>query len=216
MTPQLTVYGFPQSHYCVSADRMLAFKGIRARPVRVPYHDKRALLRATGQDYVPTLVAGRKVVRWEEIPRFLDRLVPRPSLFPPGRAGVAEVLENWGHQVLEERVWRAVVTRIPATMPDEHERWVFEEMQTRSRGPFELLEARRAEFTEEMHRYFGLVERMLDGHAWILDEPSVADFGIYGGLSPLLTVGEPIPARFPNLRRWTRQIARLGPFLWAR
>ncbi len=210
MPPRLTVFGYPLSHYCVSVDRMLAFKGITARSVRVPYHDKRALLRATGQDYVPALVYGRAVVRWMDIPRFLERIAPRPTLYPSGREGVAEVLENWGHQVLEERVWRSVVTRAAATLPDELERWVFEELQTRSRGPFELLDARRQEFVEDRDRHLELVERMLRGHAWLLDEPSVADFGVYGGLSPMLAVGDRIPARFPNVRRWAAQIGRLG------
>lgn len=210
MEPPLTLYGYPISHYCVAADRMLAFKGLPFRTVRVPYHDKRALLAATGQDYVPALVVGRRVVRWKEIPRFLERQRPTPPLYPAGREGVAEVLENWGHQVLEERVWRVVVTRVPHTLPDPVERWVFEELQSRSRGPFPLLERQLPDFRRELYEYLGLVERMLAGRPWLLDEPSVADFGIYGALSPLLAVGEGIPPRFPNLTRWTRGIRALG------
>ncbi len=210
MSPRLTFYGYPQSHYCIAVDRMLAFKGVKARLVRVPYHDKRDLLRATGQDYVPAIVAGRRVVEWREIPRYLETLVPTPTLYPPGREGLAETLANWGQQVLEERVWRTVVSRITRTFPDAVERGVFEEMQTRARGSFAQLDARRAEFVEDLGRHLAMVERMLDGRAWVLDEPSVADFGIFGALSPLFTVGDPVPARFPNVRRWARAVARLG------
>ena len=211
MTAALTFYGYPTSHYCVAAERMLRFKGLDHRTVLVPYHDKRDLVRATGQDYVPALTSRGTVVRWWEIPDFLERIRPVPALFPPGREGLARVLADWGHQVLEERTWRYVVTRVPPTFRNEVERWVFEELQTRSRGPFELLKARIPEFRRDLRVHLALVERMLVGHAWILDDPSVADFAIYGALAPLSVVGEPIEPRFPNLRRWSAAVSNLGP-----
>jgi glutathione S-transferase len=203
-TPEL--YYLPISHYCVSAERMMAFKGIRAKKVYAAYHDRQELLRRTGQDYVPTLIWKGKPITWTEIPAFLDRMHPEPALNPAGQAGLARTLQNWGHQVLEERVWRAVVTQAPKVLRSDEERWVFEEMQTRARGPWNVLEARRPEFVQEMFEYFGLVEQMVVGREWILDRPSVADFGIYGGLSPWLTVGETIPRRFPALRAWAARI----------
>ena len=211
MTASLTFYGYPTSHYCVSAERMLRFKGLRARTVRVPYHDKTELLGATGQDYVPAITMNGRVVRWWEIPDFLERLQPDPTLFPPGREGLARVVADWGHQVLEERVWRYVVTRVPPTFRDKVERWVFEELQTRSRGPFELLKARIPEFRKDLRSHLALVERMLEGHPWLLDEPSLADFAVYGALAPLSVVGEPIEPRFPNVRRWSTAVSNLGP-----
>jgi glutathione S-transferase len=54
-----------------------------------------------------------------------------------------------------------------------------------------------------------MVESMLEGREWILDEPTVADFAIYGGLSPWLTVGEKIPARFAHMSRWANRIRKL-------
>jgi glutathione S-transferase len=210
MAARPTLFTMPISHYCVSAERMLAFKNVDAEPVRVPYHDKRELIRRTGQDYVPALLWDGTVVPWAEIPRWLDAKVPAPPLFPPGQEGLAETLENWGHQVLEERVWRAVVTHIPPVLADDHERWVFEEMQSRARGPFSVLAMREKEFRDDLAEYLTMVDRMLDGRAWILGEPSVADFGVYGGLSPLLTAGEVLPAPLANLRRWADRIGRLS------
>lgn len=204
-----TLFTMPISHYCVAAERMLAFKQVVAELVRVPYHDKRELLRRTGQDYVPALLWGDSFVSWSEIPRWLDAKVPSPPLFPAGQEGVADVLENWGHEVLEERVWRTVVTHVPRVLADEHERWVFEEIQSRARGPFSVLAMREPEFRADLAEYLTRVDRMLDGKAWILGEPSVADFGIYGGLSPLLTVGESLPPHLANLRRWADRIGRL-------
>jgi glutathione S-transferase len=213
-----TLYGYPISHYCISAERMLAFKRIPFDSVYVSYFDKRELIRATGQDYVPALVWDDTVVTWEQLPDFVEKRQPEPTLYPNGTRGQAKTLENWGHQVLEERVWRYVVTRVPPLFSDEVERWVFEELQTRTRGPWHILEQRREEFRVDMEKHFQLVEDMLENREWILGSPSLADFGIYGGLSPLLTVGEEIPTRFPLLRAWTRRVESIGspPAHWAR
>ena len=110
--PRPQFYTLTPSHYCVCIDRALAYKGIAVERVNVPYHDKRQLLRETGQDYVPALKWDGKVVTWKEIPEFLDRRQPTPTLFPPGQEGVAALLESWGHDVLEERVWRASRDRV--------------------------------------------------------------------------------------------------------
>jgi glutathione S-transferase len=209
MTDRVRLFYHPVSHYCVSAERMLRFKRIRFETVYTPYHDHQELLRVSGQDYVPTLEWNGKCIVWSDIPSFLDRARARPPLIPPGKAGLARALENWGHLVLEERVWRAVVTRVPPTMKDAQERWVFEEMQTRARGPWSVLEHRRKEFVEDLLPYFEMVDSMLEGREWILDEPTVADFGIYGGLSPWLAVGEKIPARFAHVVRWVNRIKKL-------
>ena len=210
MPPGPKLYGYPISHYCVSAERILAFKGIGYEPVYVPYHDKRELIRATGQDYVPALTWAGKVVTWDQIPDFLEERRPQPTLFPGGVRGLARTLENWGHQVLEERVWRYVVTRVPAVIRDETERWVFEEMQTRARGPWSVLEHRRDEFRLDMEKHLHLIEEILDGRDWLLEAPSLADFGVFGGLSPLLAVGDQIPSRFQRVRAWSDRILALG------
>jgi len=210
MTDRAELFTSPISHYCVSVERMLAFKGIRWRSIYAPYDDRHELLRRTGQDYIPSLIWNGRFVRWDRIPEFLDRVRPSPTLFPPGREALARALENWGHQVLEERVWRAVVTRVPPVFRTERERWVFEEMQTRARGPWHLLEQRRPEFVRELRPYLTMVDRLVSGREWILDAPSVADFGIFGSLSPWWTTGERLPPGLRSLGAWVRRIDRLG------
>ena len=209
MAPRPLLYEEPFSHYCVAAERMHAFKGIRYLSIRVGYHDKRALLRATGQDYVPTLVWSRKPVFWYDIPDFLEKVRPEPTLYPGGQKGLAVVLEHWAHQVLEERVWRYVVTKVPPKLPSDLERWVFEELQTRARGPWHVLEMRRDEFREDMVKHLAMVEAMLDGRDWVLGTPSLADFGLYGSLYPLLFVGEKIPKGLPRLAKWVDRVAKI-------
>ncbi len=208
MAARPSLYSEPFSHYCVSADRMLAFKGIAVDTIPVTYHDKRDLIAATGQDYVPTLVWDGKPVFWYDIPDFLERARPTPTLYPGAQKGLAIVLEHWGHQVLEERVWRYVVTRVPPRLSSDLERWVFEELQTRARGPWHVLEMRRDEFREDMVQHLAMVDAMLEGRDWILGEPSLADFGIYGGMYPLLFVGETIPKELPRLAEWAGRVAK--------
>jgi len=210
MSSETTLYSMPISHWCVSAERMLAFKGIPFEQVYVPYHDKRDLIAATGQDYVPTLLWEGRPVMWYDIPDFLQRERPRPTLYPDGQKGVAVALEQWSHAVVEEKVWRYVVTKIPPVLRDDHERWVFEEMQTRARGPWHILEARRPEFRQDMMKELARIEAMLERRDWVLGGPSLADFGIYGSLSPLLTAGESIPEGFPLIAAWAKRIKSLG------
>src|SRR3989449_5393137 len=210
MASRPLLYSMDISHYCIAADRMLAFKGVAFDPRPVPYHDKQELIKATGQDYVPTLVWDGKIVAWQDIPDFLEAAQPKPTLYPWGQKGLATLLEHWGHQVLEERVWRYVVTKVPPVLHDDGERWVFEEMQTRARGPWHVLEMRREEFRQDMNKHLAMVETTLEGREWILGQPSLADFGIYGSMSPLLTVGEAVPDEFPRLAAWAGRIRALG------
>ena len=211
VAPRASLYYMPISHYCVCAERMLAFKGIHAEIVRVPYHDKRALLAATGQDYVPALVWDGRVVPWKEIAGFLEAERPTPSLYPGGQHGAAEALDEWGHLIVEERVWRYVVTKAPPTFPDPVERWVFEEIQNRSRGPWSLLEQRREEFKSDLMPTLAKIDRMLEDRPWVLgNAASLADFGIFGGLSPLFAVGEPMPEGLPRLAAWIDRVRRIG------
>ena len=210
VAPRVSLYHMPISHYCVCAERTLAFKGVAAEIVPVPYHDKRSLIAATGQDYVPAMVWDGRVVPWTEIGTFLEEQRPTPTLYPYENRGLAEALDEWGHTQVEERVWRYVVTRVPPILSDEVERWVFEEIQHRVRGPWSQLESRRDEFRKDLEPTLARIDRMLDGRAWILGSPSLADFGIYGGLSPLFTVGEGIPEGFPRLAAWIDRVRRVG------
>lgn len=206
--PVRLFYG-PWSHYAVCAELQLAMKGLDADLVVVPYHDKTELIAATGQDYIPALDWHGTVVPWTDIPSFLEKEQPVPSLYPPGQKGVATLLERWGHDVLEEKVWRYAVAKVPETISDPRERWVFEEIQNRVRGPWHLLVSRRAEFLADLSEELAWVDTALEGKEWLLGTPSLADCGVYGGLSPMRWVGEEVPERFGNLRRWVERVELL-------
>ena len=206
MPPKVRLFWGPWSHYCVCAELQLAHKGVKAELVNVPYHDKTELIAATGQDYIPALDWDGKIVSYGDIPAFLEDRVPEPSLFPFDMTGVATILERWGHQVLEEKVWQTVVTKVAPTFTDPRERWVFEEVQRRVRGPMERLETLRSEFQEELEPELAWIDKALDGRDWLLGEPSLADWGVYGGLSPLRLIGENVPDHFEHLPGWIGRV----------
>jgi glutathione S-transferase len=68
---------------------------------------------------------------------------------------------------------------------------------------------RREEFRQDMDKHLSMVEAMLDGREWVLGKPSLADFGISGSMSPLLTAGEKVPKEFPRLAAWVERIRGL-------
>src|SRR2546428_13743540 len=89
MAARPKLYSMPISHWCVSAERMLAFKGVPFDTKYAPYHDRRELIAATGQDYVPTLIWDGKAVMWYDIPDFLEATRPEPTFYPRGQKGLA-------------------------------------------------------------------------------------------------------------------------------
>src|SRR5436309_9681506 len=120
MAARPVLYSMPISHYCISADRMLAFKGVPFDARYVPYHDKTDLIKATGQDYVPTLVWDGKPVMWYDIPDFLERQKASPTSYPGKNKGLPVTVKNWGNKSFKKPVWGYVGRRIrPALRGDQ-------------------------------------------------------------------------------------------------
>ncbi|HLE98036.1 MAG TPA: glutathione S-transferase family protein [Candidatus Thermoplasmatota archaeon] len=206
------LYGRDISHFVVAAQKMLDLKRIPYEPVYVPYHDPTKLLAASGQDYVPWLeTAPGKGVAWYDIPDFLEKERPQPSLYPAGTRGRARLVEDWAHQVVEEAVWKYVVADAVPTFRDPIERWVFVEMQERRRGPLEAMAARKPEFLEGVRHVARLSEDLLGANSYLLgDAPSLADAALWGSFSPLWKTGNEIPKEFARLREWQERVAKLA------
>lgn len=203
----LTFYEEPFSHWCVKVQKILNYKKIKHEIRPVSYHDKRELLKATGQDYVPAIVNDGRIVIYPDIPDYLEELVPDPSIYPNGTRGVAKAIENWAHYRIEEIVWRYVVADFPKTFKEDLERWVFVEMQERTRGPLEVMEMRKPSFKADMESHFRIVDDMLRGHKFLLgNNPSLADFATFGAIYPLTYSGNELPAKFKNLSVWYKTI----------
>lgn len=206
----LTLYAEPFSHWCVKVEKILNYKKIKHEIKNVSYHDKMELIKATGQDYVPAIVNDGKIVTYPDIPDYLERLTPSPSIYPNGTRSVAKVVENWAHYRIEEIVWRYVVSDFPKTFKDELERWVFVEMQERTRGPLEVMAMRRPAFKTDMEAHFQIIDDMLRDRKFMLaDSPGLGDFATFGAIYPLRYSGNELPPQFKNLSSWYSFIDRI-------
>ena len=206
----LTFFQYPFSHWCVKAQKIMDYKGIRYRAVTVGYHDKRELIKATGQDYVPALVNGNEIITYAQIPDYLETMVPTPTIYPNNTRAVSKAIENWAHYHLEEMVWRYVVSDFPKTFKDDLERWVFVEIQELKRGPLELMAQRRTSFKADMDAHLQIVEDMLSEHRYLLDEkPSLADFAVFGAVNPLSYSGNEFPEESVKLKVWFKAIEKM-------
>jgi glutathione S-transferase len=194
----------------VKVRKILDYKKLKYHVRNVGYHDKRALIKVTGQDYVPAIVKDERIITYAEIPDFLEKLAPIPTIYPNGTRALAKIIENWAHYRLEEIVWRYSVLDFPKTFKDDMERWVFVEMQELKRGPLEAMEARRPVFKVDMNAHLQLVEDMLKNCQYLLsEEPSLADFAVFGAINPLRYSGNTLPRKFTRLRTWYNSIDRI-------
>lgn len=208
--PKVVLYEEWFSHHCVKARKLLAHKGVDFDIVQVGYHDKRALLKASGQDYVPFLQWDGEGATWDKLVDFVEAKVPEPSAFPEGQKGQARIVEQWAHDILEERVWRYVVPDFSNVFKDDVEQWVFEEIQFWKRGPMDALRAKQPQFLEDMKKHIAFVEASLQEQDYLLGaQPSLADFAVYGALNPLECVKKDIPKEFPKTRAWYQRIGKV-------
>ena len=206
----LILYEEPWSHWCVKVRKIMDYKKIKYRVSRVGAHDKRELIQATGQDYVPALTEGKQIITYPDIPDYLETIAPDPSIYPNGSRGTAKAIENWAHYRLEDIVWQYSVPDLPSTFKDDLERWVFVELQETKRGPLERLRENRPALKAQMQLHFQILEEMLTEHSFLLgDKPSLADFAAYGALTPLSYSGNNVPDEFNNLRAWHQTIEKI-------
>ena len=186
------------------------YKKIKYRTSRVGAHDKRGLIEATGQDYVPALAEGKQIITYPNIPDYLEAIVPDPSIYPNNKKGIAKAIENWAHYRLEDVVWQFSVPDIPKTFRDDMERWVFVEMQELKRGPLEALEANRPKLQAQMAQHFQILEDMLGEHKFLIgEELSLADFAVFGAISPLTYSGNSLPSDFSRLTAWHQTVTSI-------
>ncbi len=203
----ITFYQEPFSHWCIKAKKIMDYKQIKYETKNVGYYDKRELISATGQDYVPTIVNDGQTVTYSDIPDFLEKFQPNPTIYPDGTKALTKAIENWAHYRLEEIVWRYAVVDFPKTFKDDLERWVFVEIQELKRGPLQLMEVRRPEFKADMEAHFQIIEDMLKEHRFLVsDKPSLADFAVFGAVNPVVYSGNRFPERFTKLSAWYESI----------
>lgn len=186
------------------------YKRLRYRRIPVPYHDKRRLLKETGQDYVPFLSDGRRGVPWTEAVDYLERIRPEPTAYPNGLREVCKILEAWEYDWFEDRVWGLVAPFLERTFRDEVERWNFTETWERVYGPFEETRRHPETVWAGLDPSFRHLEACLASKDFLIaDTLSAFDCAIYGNLHALALAHVRLPARYPRLRAWHRRIDRI-------
>jgi glutathione S-transferase len=205
------LYGMDISHYVVKTKKILEFKGIPYEFEYAPYHDRQDLLQVSGQDYVPFLLWDDEGVRWAQIPDFLEKKKPTPTIFPNGSRNLARIVESWAHEFVEEMAWRVAAPDARKTFKDPREAWVFEELQMRKRGDLDDLALQKPKHLKALVGALAPLEDRLGDTTFALGaDPSLADFALYGALHCLPYTGNEIPRELPHTRKWFTTVAALG------
>jgi glutathione S-transferase len=151
------LYSVPISTNVERVTLALAHKGLSVEHVEVPYDDRSEVLRVSGQELVPVLVADGEVVSDSTvILEWLEDRFPEPPLFPgePARRAEAMVFVDWFNRVWK-RAPNVIATELERDKPDEE---VVARHVVELRGSLDVFDA------------------LLDGRDYLLgDELSVAD-----------------------------------------
>ena len=181
----------------------LAHKDLATEYVQVPYKDRSEVRRVSGQDLVPVLVDGEKVICDSmEIIRYLEEQYPdRPRLYPadPARKAECLIFIDWF-----DRVWK----RPPYEMTEELGR------------PAALVNHKRVErLGRAVQGYLDLFEQLLHGREYLMGEYGAADmaafpFVKYATIHPAddpylfhrILMDYQKPSRHPRLVEWIARV----------
>jgi glutathione S-transferase len=157
----------------------LAHKGLAAEHIQVPYDDRTDVRKVSGQDLVPVLIDGDKVLfESMDIVRYLDdRYAERPRLYPsdPARKGEVLLFIDWFN-----RVWK----RPPNELTEELEK---------PTGAVD--QARVMRLGKAIQGYLDLFEQILTGREYLMGEFGAADIAAF----PFLKYATIHPANDPYL-----------------
>jgi glutathione S-transferase len=159
----LKLYTIPLSANVERVALALAHKELQAERIEVPDEDRSAVRRVSGQDLVPVLIDGERVVPDSmEIVRYLeDRFPGAPSLYPPdpGRQAECLIFIDWFN-----RVWKRPPNEIAGELGKE---------------PAKVDASRVERLGSAMQGYLDLFERMLTGREYLMGDYSAADMAAF-------------------------------------
>jgi glutathione S-transferase len=203
--PPLRLYRFPFSTNVERVALALAHKGLEVESVWVDPDDRGAVVEVSGQEFVPVLVDGDRVVADSTaILEHLEERFPERPLYPadPARRAEVRVFVDWFN-----RVWK----RPPNAIVDEE-------------AKPEPDRDRIAELERELAGSLPMFDDLLTGRDFLFGgELSVADVAAFPFLKYALLWedGDPdrfhevlrdalrLDGRFPRLEAWIRRIDAL-------
>jgi glutathione S-transferase len=184
------------SPYCWRVKLALAHKSLSYTTVPWRFTDKAALA-FSGQDKVPVLVDGAKVVADSQtIAEYLETAYPNEaSLFgePPSRA-LTKFIKAWTEDVLQRAIAPLVLPHLVTILAPQDQAY-FRETRERVWGTtLEDLAARRAEFLPGLEAALRPLRTMLKAQSFLAGPaPAYADHLVYGAIKwGLTTSAEPL------------------------
>jgi glutathione S-transferase len=178
----MRLYSVPISTNVERVALALAHKGLAVEHVEVPDDDRAEIVRVSGQELVPVLVADGEVVSDSTaILEWLEERFPDPPLYPrePARRAETRLFVDWFN-----RVWKRPPNLIEAELERD--------------DPNQELVARSV---AELRASLDVFEALLDGRDHLLGEFSVADCAAFPFLKFGLLWTEDDPYLFHALLR---------------
>jgi len=210
------LYQFRTSPYCAKVRKILDFKGIAYEVIEVDYLERKELLQASGQLFVPalTLDGGETIVDSARIALRLEELVPEPTILPVSWRGLHLALAEYLDNQVEELIFRA---RLPysrayfrAQGRDREALWRLVREKKYGAGFIDRTIAEHDLHLKHACELLAYFDSALEGKAFLLGRIGLADFALYGQLNSFTFTGQNrIPAKFANLRAFFDRIDRI-------
>lgn len=194
----LRVYRIPYSTNVERVALALGHKGLEVEWVDVDAADRAPVRAVSGQDLVPVLEDGERVITDStRILQYVEELRPAPPLFPrqPARAAEVEVFVDWFN-----RAWKREPNLIDARAGDADD---------------------LARWGDRMQRRLGLFDRLLTDREYLFGDFGVADCVAWPFLRYAVAIDPDDPETFhrvlhermdvsahPRLAEWIDRVAR--------
>jgi len=212
------LFQFATSPFCAKVRKILDYKGTDYEVIEVDYLERKELLTASGQIYVPALTvdSGETIVDSDRIAMRLEEAYPEPTIFPPGQRGLHLALAHYIDSAVEDAIFRVAV-------PDELE--YFRRMGAGHEAMWRLIRERKygTGFVDRMGRErdanWKIAAEMLAPFeeqlgaglgAFLTGRIGMADFSLYGQLHLLTLTGTlKLPESMPHLRAFYARMDRI-------
>jgi len=229
MTAPFRLYGAELSPYSVKLRSYLRFKGLPFEWLQRSEARQQEFARYAKQPLVPILVDANETALQDSTPIIekLEQEFPEPSIVPeePSLAFVAALLEDYADEWLNKAMFHyrwsypedqeSAARRIADALFEGAERpeGIEDSVRTRMIARLHHVGSSR-ETAPVIEGSFARVIVLLDKLVWSRPylfggRPSLADFGLFGQLTQLLSDPTPstmIKAQAPNLARWVERM----------
>jgi len=170
------------SPYCWRIKMALAHKGLEAETIPWRFTDTEAIA-FSGQDKVPVLVDGEKVVydSWA-IAQYLEKKVPAQPLFEGAQArSLAFVLKTWVESTLHGPILRTVILDLFNALHEKDREYFRESREKRFGKPLEEVGADPKKAAADLRTALLPVRQQLVQEPYVCGQhPGFADYILFG------------------------------------